>query len=101
VRDYLKAHGHPRVERLALGGTRDKGDLTGIPGWLPECKSLTRLDLGEALATTERKAARFGLEPVVIFRRHRHPVGRAYVVMPLETWARVAARDNQVASSTA
>lgn len=94
VRSYLQEHGHPHVERLALGGTRDKGDLTGIPGWLMECKRLARLDLGATLTIAERKAARFDLDPVLFFHRRNYSVGRAFAVTTLDTWARLAARDS-------
>lgn len=93
VRDYLRDNGHPYCERLALGGVRDRGDLTGLPGWLVEAKATQRIDLGDFLSTAERKARELGVDPVLLIKRRSHPVSRGYAVMPIEVFARLIGGD--------
>lgn len=51
---YLAEHGFPHVERRALTGSQDRGDVAGVPGWVLEAKNCARDALGawidEALA---------------------------------------------------
>lgn len=43
--DYLHANGHPHVERRALHGNTDKGDLAGWPGVMVEAKAALRWEI--------------------------------------------------------
>jgi hypothetical protein len=43
---YLADHGFPHVERRALSGTQDRGDIAGIPGWVVEAKNCSATSLG-------------------------------------------------------
>lgn len=54
---YLREHGYPYVERRALGGSLDKGDLAGIPGLVCEIKAHKTMSLSEWVdeAEVERK----------------------------------------------
>ena len=54
--EYLSAHGHPYAERRAMSGSRDRGDIAGVPGWVLECKAHASIDLASAVdeATTEQ-----------------------------------------------
>lgn len=57
---YLQANGFPSVERRALAGTLDKGDILGIPGCVIEVKSGARMCLPEWLRETERERVNAG-----------------------------------------
>lgn len=43
--EYLRSRGFVHVERRALRGARDCGDIAGIPGVVLEVKSAARVDL--------------------------------------------------------
>jgi hypothetical protein len=55
----------PAAERRALSGSKDKGDVAGIPGLCVEVKAAARLDLAkwtrETLAEQENAQARFSM----------------------------------------
>ncbi len=74
----------PWVERRALSGSNDKGDISGIPGLVIEAKDAQRHELAVWMneAEQERKNAGASLALLVIKRR-RKPVGDAYAVMTL------------------
>lgn len=36
----------PHLERLPAGARLDRGDFTGCPGWVGECKAHDRYDIG-------------------------------------------------------
>lgn len=42
---YLRDHGWPHVERRALNGAQDRGDLAGIVGVTVEIKNCARMEL--------------------------------------------------------
>jgi hypothetical protein len=46
VVDYLRTHGFPFAERRAQRGTNDAGDISGIVGWVIECKNHRAVELG-------------------------------------------------------
>lgn len=56
---WFANHGWPWAERRALTGSKDKGDLTGMPGLVIEVKSAVRIDLPGWLreTTAERNNA--------------------------------------------
>lgn len=85
VATYLLPH-FPRVERRALRGRNDAGDLVGLDPWIPELKAERDLDPTTALKEAERAARRHGGWPVAILKRRSQPTGRALVVMTLDTW---------------
>lgn len=41
VVSFLRSHGWPHAERLALQGAQDRGDVTGTPGLVWEVKNVT------------------------------------------------------------
>lgn len=66
VVNFMKTLGHwPYVERRALSGANDRGDIAGIPEFVVEVKAGNRLCIPEWMAETEaervRDVARFGL----------------------------------------
>lgn len=85
VVEYLVIQGFPYAERRALEGTNDRGDISGIPGVVIECKNTKRLELAvwqdETLAEQKNANA-----PVAfcVFPRRSHHIGKAHVLMTLD-----------------
>jgi hypothetical protein len=81
--DYLRANGAPQVERRALGGNQDRGDIAGVPGLVVECKSAARLELSAWLTEAEAERANDGADLAVVWakRRGKASPADAYVVM--------------------
>lgn len=81
---YLKDAGFAYVERRALSGRADKGDISGIPGLVIEAKNSRRVELAqwvdEMVAEKKNAGAQIG---AVVFPRRSHATGRAYVVLEL------------------
>ena len=94
VVDYLRSHGQPHAERRALSGGKDKGDVTGVPGAMIECKNEKTVTLGayadEVKVQTANAGASLGV--AVVKRRNRGP-GDAYVLMSLSQFVEMIADD--------
>jgi len=93
VCDYLRANGHPYAERhYGAGRPEDVGDIDGIPGWTLECKNCKALDLAgwSNEAEHERQHGRQRFAAVIAKRRNK-PTADAYVVLSLDTFARLLA----------
>lgn len=94
VVNYLRAAGLPNVERRALAGGKDRGDLSGIPGWAVEIKSLAKWSPATVLTEAKVEAVNAGAAfYCAIVKRRRSPgssgaVADAYVLMPLDVWAK-------------
>lgn len=58
---YLKEF-WPYAERRALQGTRDRGDIAGVPGVVWEVKSGSRLEIPRWLAETDAEKANDGAD---------------------------------------
>lgn len=82
---FLRPH-YPRVERRALRGRNDAGDLLGVDGWMVEAKAEKSLDPTTALKEAEAAARRHGGWPVAILKRRNQPVGKSLVCMTLDVW---------------
>src|SRR5271163_4951307 len=94
VAAYGNAQGFP-LERRALAGRRDLGDLMGLPGWVIGCKSEQTIrlsqymnDLRDQKANHDRRAGHFALNgdllPLIgveLVKRRGYATGRAYAVM--------------------
>lgn len=91
IRDYLQRHGWPTVERLPLTGSRDRGDLAGIPGLVVEAKAARTLELGSWLneAEHERVNARAEVGVVWAKRLGRAGAGEGFVVMTGDTFVKL------------
>lgn len=91
VANYLREHGFPHAERRALQGVQDKGDLTGMPGLVIECKNHKEMSFSEWLKETEQERvnanADYGV--LVVKRRGVWDAGQSYAVMPLDAMARL------------
>lgn len=61
--EYLRANGWPAVERRAMRGGNDCGDIAGLPGVAVEAKDCVRLEPAAWIAEANREAANAG-EPV-------------------------------------
>lgn len=81
--DFLRGRGFPHAERRALNGTKDRGDISGIPGVVIEAKSQARHSLAEWLeeAEVERDNANARIGAVWFKRRGFTSPGRGYVLM--------------------
>ena len=81
---YLVDAGFAYAERRALAGRADKGDISGVPGVVIECKAARRIELAswvdEMVAEKRNAGAQIG---AVIFPRRNHATARAYVVLEL------------------
>jgi hypothetical protein len=72
---YLLDEGFPHIERRALSGTADRGDLSGLPGWVLEAKNCKRMDLAGWLDEAAIEQANDGAEFSAVWH---HRVGRAH-----------------------
>jgi hypothetical protein len=85
--DLFRDTGWPHVERRALRGKNDGGDIAGLPGVVIECKAAARVDLsgwlGELAAEVANAKADMGA--VVFKRRGRTNPGDQYVLMDAST----------------
>lgn len=88
---YLRANGFPSVERRALAGTADRGDIGGVEGVVFECKATKSIDLAGAVDEAVVEAANDGADslPVAIVKRRMRSTSDAYVVVPLWWFVRV------------
>ncbi len=91
LRDWLQRNGHSYAERLALGGTNDRGDITGIPGVVLEVKNCKTFDLAGWLdeLAVEMANADVSVGAVVAKRRGTTDRARWYAVMPVEVLNRL------------
>lgn len=100
LRNYLRGDGFD-VERLALSGAQDEGDLVLKLGmdwsetFIIEAKNEQRLNLagwvGEASIEAHNYATHRGIESphyVVVHKRRSFNAANAYVTMPLHEWLR-------------
>lgn len=87
--DYLRGCGWPHVERRALNGAKDRGDVAGIPGVVIEAKSAARVELAAWLDEARREQAndRADLGVVWFKRARKSDAGSGYVLMDGETFA--------------
>lgn len=87
---WLCENGFPDVERRALQGTLDKGDIAGIAGVVLELKNCRTIDLAgwidEAVKEKANAKAKIG---AVIFPRRNYGTDRAYVVMEMQQFAQM------------
>ncbi len=80
---YLRANGFPHVERRALNGAKDRGDIAGLPGIVVEAKSQNRITLAEWVdeSVTEQANDKAWLGVVWAKRKGKGSAGDGYVVM--------------------
>ena len=84
VVEYLRGHGFPYAERRALSGALDRGDITGVPGVMVECKAEKSITLATYMDEVRVQTANAGAQlGVAVVKRRNRPTGDAYAVMPL------------------
>lgn len=83
VVDYLKSVGFPYAERRALSGSKDRGDVAGLPGVVIEVKSAARVELSEWLkeAEVEKHNANASVGVVWAKRKGKGSPGDWFVIM--------------------
>lgn len=91
VADYL-AEAIPGVDRRALHGNHDHGDIAGIPGWVLELKATRAIDLAGALDEARLEAKNAGVANyAAVVKRRSKGVAQAYFVMTLADAVRLLA----------
>jgi hypothetical protein len=80
---YLRLEGWPYAERRALSGSKDRGDIAGIPGLVIEAKATKTAALGAYLDEANTEVLNDGAELGVVWLKRRGHVSPAngYVVM--------------------
>lgn len=86
---YLRSCGWPHVERRTLNGSKDRGDIAGIPGVVIEAKNCKALDLAGWIteATVGAKNDGDSIPAVWIKRRGKADPSQGYVLMDGATFA--------------
>lgn len=81
--DYLRASGVPHAERRALAGSKDRGDVAGVPGVVFEAKSAARVELAAWLDEAAAEAVNDGADLGVVWfkRRGKASAGAGFVLM--------------------
>lgn len=83
------------ARRAVQAGRNDVGDLHGLGPWAGQCKDWRSWQdaIREGLDGVEKQRVHARVSYGVAFvKRARRPVGEAYAVQTLATWARVAKR---------
>ena len=87
---FLKDNGFPLAERRVRGGSKDRGDISGIPFTVIEAKNESRLDLPRYLREAEVERANDGAELGIVCVPYKgHTVAQGYFVVTLETGVRM------------
>jgi len=91
--DFLSDRQWPNVERRALTGSNDRGDIAGIPRCVIEAKNAARFDLAGwvAEATKERNNAQALFAAVWAKRRGKASPKDGYVIMTGEDFVTLLA----------
>jgi hypothetical protein len=86
VVDYLGFNlEQPAVERRALEGILDRGDVAGIVDWTVECKDHNTSLWGPWMDETEKERQNAGTTfGLLVVKRRLHNVAKAFAVLPLD-----------------
>jgi hypothetical protein len=87
----LAGEGFPHVERRALNGTTDRGDIAGIPGWVIEAKNCGRDQLAGWVDEAQLEQANDGAEFSAVWHHRRGKASPAdgFVTMTGATFVRL------------
>lgn len=84
---YFREHGFPHADRHPLRGTKDVGDISGIPLVVIEAKNQKEVTLAKWVDEARLEKQRAGAQvAAVVFPRRNCVTGRAYVLLELETF---------------
>ena len=94
VVEYLKRALGPAIERRALSGTNDRGDVSGVyfmgEPFVLECKNCQRMQLSEWLDEAEREAGNADAVFFAVIHKRKGcgdaTFGDTYVTMPLHVF---------------
>lgn len=87
VVEYLRDQGFPLAERRVQRGKNDAGDVSGIIGWVLECKNCRAAALGPWLTEASREASNDGVSHfAVVHKRRQHGTAEAFVTIPLRVF---------------
>ena len=99
---YLRLNGFRSADRRALAGVRDRGDLTGLPGFVVSCKSVARFLIGEFIDEARAQAKNqdeFEGNPekpnmcvVFLKRRGFSDPGRSFAIMEIRDYVELMKR---------
>lgn len=85
VRDYLKSVGFYNAERLALSGSKDRGDITGVdPRLVIEVKRAKQLEIGPWLKEAEVERINAGADIGVVWAKRRGFTDPAQWIVAME-----------------
>lgn len=89
---WLQANGVPYAERRRLAGTKDEGDITGIPGLVIEVKNCRKIELSSFMRqlSDEMFNADADTGVAIIKKRGTTDVGEWYAAMPARIWLALA-----------
>lgn len=80
--EFLQANGAPHAERRRLTGSKDRGDLSGVPGVVFECKHEKAYKPVEWIREADVEAVNDGGSVGVVFARQlRRPGGENGIIM--------------------
>jgi Holliday junction resolvase len=92
---FFQTVGWPHAERRALSGSKDRGDVTGVPGICVEVKSAVRLEIPAWLRETEAERINAAADYGVLIIKPKSigdtRVGQWAAVMPLGDLTRLLA----------
>lgn len=91
VVQYLRERGWPSVERRALRGANDQGDIAGLPGVCIEVKAHREIDLAQFVDEAEAERRNSGADVAVAWvkRRGKGSPAEWYVCMTGEQFVQL------------
>jgi hypothetical protein len=90
VVNWLLAKGYRYAERRALQGSRDRGDIAGLPGVVIEVKACKQWEPAAWIGELETEITNDGTPDavgvIIIKRRGTTDVGKWYALMTADQW---------------
>jgi hypothetical protein len=88
ITNYLQRRGWAAVERRALSGGKDRGDIAGIPRVVIEAKACKTIALSQWLTEATVEAVNDGADVAAVWIKRRGVTdpGRAYVLIDGDTF---------------
>lgn len=98
---YLRDNGVPHAERRALSGSKDRGDIAGIPGVAIEAKSANEIKLAAWIDEAETERANDGADLGVLWikRRGKASPGSGYAVLTGDALLQLLAAAGYISST--